>query len=142
MERTTYSCILWGFSIKSDIFSKFLNKVSECLEIGDIFDAFQVPLMCSLPIVIVFSREARIPMNDIRILGVVIKLVCKPSIAFITIAHLFLWGTLRPSLDCTCGQDSRSAVLGLVLSFESLSANLVPVQTQLIAAQLLQANLL
>ena len=47
---------------------------------------FQIPLkglMFNLPIGTVFSREARIFMNDIRILRVVVKLVCK-------------------SLDCTC----------------------------------------
>ena len=66
-------------------------------------------------------------MNDTGILGVVVKLVCKPSIASVKIPHFFPWGSLRPSLDRTCSSESRSVVLGRVLTFESLSPNLAPV---------------
>ena len=68
--------------------------------------------MCNLSTGTVFSREARITRNDNRILGVIVKLVCKPSIAFIKISHLFSVGDILPLLGSNLNQESQSVVLG------------------------------
>ena len=52
--------------------------------------------MCNLTIGTVFSKDARIPINDIRIVGVVVILVFNPSMTFVKICHFFSVGETSP----------------------------------------------
>ena len=45
-----------------------------------------------------FSRDAGMPMNDIRILGVVVKLLFRPSMAVVKMSHFFSAGKTSPLL--------------------------------------------
>ena len=54
--------------------------------------------MCNLPIGTVFCRDARMPIDDIRILGVVVKLLVRPSIAVVKMCHFFSVGETSPFL--------------------------------------------
>ena len=52
--------------------------------------------MCNLAIGTVFSRVARIPIYDIRILGIIVKLLFRPSIAVVKMCHFFSVGETSP----------------------------------------------
>ena len=58
-------------------------------------------LMCNLPTGTVFSSDARMPINDIRILGVVVKLLFRPSMAVVKMCHFFSVGETSPLLKST-----------------------------------------
>ena len=78
-------------------------------------------LTCNLPIGTVFSKDARIPMNDIRIWGVVIKVVLTLLWTLSKSANFFSVGAtsaLFKSKLCTRG--SRNFGLVLTLTFCSL----------------------
>ena len=54
--------------------------------------------MCNQSIGTVFSRNATMPINDIGILGVVVKLLSRPSMAVVKMNHFFCVGETSPLL--------------------------------------------
>ena len=116
-----------GLSVRSDDFKKSLTREFECLVIGDIYNGFSGTtetasgVICPLGLSFL---DTRTPMDNIRILGVVVKLNCKPSIAFVKIPHFFCDGRLSLSRS-----NLKLRKLSWVwTSSESLLPNRVPEQ--------------
>ena len=100
MEGTTFQHIFWIFHQIRCLFKICDHGIflsNDWIYFQWVFRYHWKGLICNLPMGTVFSRDARMPINDIRILGVVVKLF-RPSMAVVKMSHFFSVSETSPLL--------------------------------------------